>query len=126
MTEEHKMSAFDKRADSFFKNYQEEGMIRWTEPYIGDYREELREIAEECEKNHKKKPTMDMDAISKVMMKAYKTHHQVVIQMKTVDKKGHLLPDIYGTIEGYLDTGTIVIAGDLIDLNKVNNMQLAK
>lgn len=126
MAEEHKMSAFDKRADSFFKNYQEEGMIRWTEPYIGDYRKELQKIAEERKKDHKKKPEMNMDSISKVVMKAYKGQHRVVIQMKTTDKEGRLLPDISGIIEGYLDTGTIVIAGDLIDLDKVNNIQLAK
>lgn len=124
MTYKHKMSAFDKRVDNFFKNYHDRGMIKWGGFFLSDHRVALNKSDQQRQTVYKKKPEMEMDAISKTMLKAYSDHYQVDIQMKTLDAEGNFSADIKGFIEGYLDSGTIVISGNLIDLDDVNNIQI--
>lgn len=117
------MSDFDDKVINFFENYQDRGMKKWSGFFLSDHTLKINQDQHHRATIYHKKEQMSEEKIGALLLKAFSEHRYVIVQLKEVNTERNFLPDICGFVEGYHDE-QIIISGQIIVLNDINNVQL--
>lgn len=117
-------SEFDKKVETFFKNYQDRGIKKWSGFFLSDHTLKINQDKRKRATIYSKKTEMSEAEISELLLRSFSNHFPVSIQLKNLDVDGYFAEDVKGFVEGYLDKNIVVVSGMSIAMDEINHIEL--
>ncbi len=116
-------SEFDKKVETFFKNYQDRGIKKWSGFFLSDHTLKINQDKRKRATIYSKKTEMSEAEISELLLRSFSNHFPVSIQLKNLDVDGYFAEDVKGFVEGYLDKNIVVVSGMSIAMDEINHIE---
>lgn len=117
-------SKLDKEIQDFFKNYHDRGMQKWSGFFLSDHTVQIKDN-QKANTFYQKGAEMDLQEISRILLKAFSTHYKIRLQLKDLNYNNEFKKDIVGFVDGYHDS-QIIVSGYAIELEDINHVEILR
>lgn len=118
-------SNFDKKIQDFFKNYHDRGMQKWGGFFLSDHTVQINKDNKKANTIYQKEAEMDMQEISRILLKAFSDHYKIRLQLKDRNYNNEFKKDITGFVNGYY-ASKIIVSGYAVEIEDINHVEILR
>lgn len=116
---------FHKEIQNFFKNYHDRGMQKWGGFFLSDHTVQINKDTQKANTTYKKETEMDLQEISRTLLKAFSNHYKIRLQLKNRNYNNEFRKDITGFVNGYHNS-QIIISGYAVEIEDINHVDILR
>ncbi|MFC6316121.1 hypothetical protein ACFQHW_11150 [Lapidilactobacillus achengensis] len=99
---------FDRTVTSFFKQYQDRGMLKWAGFYLSDHTQQLEKEAHLATKIVSQQAQQSRQELTELLLAAFNQHLTVTLQLNTIRLNDDKVEEISGNVTGFTEAGVLI------------------